>query len=300
MSHPTLLFDSRDFHALIDGRLDPEHGPELSRRLAAEPETRERIEGWKRQNDALKRQFAGVVLEPVPVRLLPKSLARHTAPGPSGNGARGRPASAQTHAAQGRRPTLDGIGAAVAVFLCGAAATAALESGFFAHIGGGAKSADAVAAPAGRGIAARAAETHQTFATDLNRPVEIPASDEARLLKWIQHRLAMPIRIPDLRPQGWNLIGGRIVPGELGPAAFLVYGNGIERLGLYVARTDASAGDGVSFADAGSGPGSTASWVDEPFGYALTTSRNVAWLERNGVALYDSVRAQARDNASAF
>ena len=52
--------------------------------------------------------------------------------------------------------------------------------------------------------------------------------------------------------------------------------------------------------DNGAGLASVAYWVDEPVGYALTTSRDSGWLERNGAALYQSVRAQARDNASAF
>ena len=101
-------------------------------------------------------------------------------------------------------------------------------------------------------------------------------------------------------PQGWSLLGGRVLPGEVGPAAFLVYGNGVERLGLYIGRTNTHQSETYRVYDNGAGLASVAYWTDEPIGYALTTSRDSSWFNRNGAALYQSVRAQARDNASAF
>ncbi len=73
----------------------------------------------------------------------------------------------------------------------------------------------------------------------------------------------------------------------------------MERLGLYLARTNARQSDDVAVYDNGAGLASVAYWTDEPIGYALTTSRDAAWLNRSAPALVRSIKAQARDNASA-
>jgi len=40
---------------------------------------------------------------------------------------------------------------------------------------------------------------------------------------------------------------------------------------------------------------SVSTWGDGTFGYALTTSHDVRWLDHNGGALRNSVRMQIRD-----
>lgn len=304
MSQRPRPFDDADLHAYVDGQMDLARRTSFIQALAADPELRAKAEIWKRQNQALTNTFGPVLSEQVPVRLMPKSLVRRGGSPALVQGS--KPASSPPsraslddgHAAHAPART---VAVAAGTFLLGVACS--IGAGGFGWSLGVFASKPAIGSALqsdGRNLAIRAYEAHQTYVTDLNRPVEVPASDQVHLVKWIQHRLAMPIRIPSLSPQGWTLLGGRILPGEVGPAAFLVYGNGVERLGLYMGRTNMHQSDSYRVYDNGAGLASVAYWVDEPIGYALTTSRGSTWLSKNGQALYQSVRAQARDNASAF
>ena len=298
MSRP---FDETDCHAFVDGQMDLDRRAAFMRALSANPDLKSRLRTWKEQNEALLATFGPVLSEPVPVRLMPTSVGRdqraarietvRPAPRPA------PPLRAGPDRGRGGAGSL--VGVAVLAFLIGALLAFGLLEAFVDRPGGRTSLQDAAPAGFGRALAQRAYEAHETFATDLNHPVEVSALDRPALIRWIQHRLALPVRIPDLRSEGWELLGGRILPGELGPAAYLLYTNGVERLGFYMARTNARQSDEVAIYDNDAGLASAAYWTDEPIGYALTTSRDAAWLSRSAPALVRSIKAQARDNASA-
>ena len=295
MTDVTRPFDETDHHAFVDGQMALDRRAVFMRALSATPDLKARIDGWRMQNEALMSTFGSVLFESVPVRLMPTNLSQDNRPRASLKTGAQRPEGP----AAGRPSAASHIGVAVVAFLTGALVVfAAVEAGVGPHA-----PIRTTQAPdpqtIGRSLALRAYEAHETYATDINRPVEVAAGDDDRLLSWIQHRLSMPVRIPDLRLEGWSLIGGRVLPGEVGPAAFLVYGNGVERLGLYMARTNGHQSDRYTVYDNGAGLASVAYWVDEPVGYALTTSRDAAWLDRNAASLFVSIRTQTRGNATA-
>ena len=45
-------------------------------------------------------------------------------------------------------------------------------------------------------------------------------------MKWLSKKLNYTIRIPDLGPEGYTLLGGRLLSDQSGPAAFLMFQNG--------------------------------------------------------------------------
>ena len=58
-------------------------------------------------------------------------------------------------------------------------------------------------------------------------------------MQWLSKRLDYELRIPDLERTGLKLVGGRLLPGPFGPAAFCMYeGPSGERFTIYYARTD--------------------------------------------------------------
>lgn len=78
----------------------------------------------------------------------------------------------------------------------------------------------------------QALSMHRTFALDTNRPVEYPAS-EPNLASMLSKRVGFVVPIPDLSSAGFHLLGARLLPGEAGASAFLVYETSQrERLGL--------------------------------------------------------------------
>ncbi|MDF3837204.1 anti-sigma factor, partial [Cupriavidus basilensis] len=83
---------------------------------------------------------------------------------------------------------------------------------------------------------ARHADTaYAVYAPEQRHPVEVAAVDEAHLRTWLSRRLARTLTIPSLDEYGYALMGGRLLPGEGGPAAQLMYQNRTgERLTLYI------------------------------------------------------------------
>ncbi len=305
-SHPA-NFDEADLNAFVDGCIEPSRAAALAESLASDREARARIDGWKRQNDTLRTLFASVLLEPVPVRLSPVTLAAGASggKGPDGLGLAQAGPDGRMVPAKSTEPlgvtgrtlgivAMTSIGMAIVGFTAGALTSLGTNGfGFVPLAGSGAVTTEGKSA--GYSFAARAAETHQTFSTDLNRPVELAANEGARLLRWLQHRLSVPIKIPDLQRQGWTLIGGRVIPGQYGPAAFLVYGSGSDRLGLYIAHTPNRQAEGISTVEVGPMQTSISTWGDDTFGYALTTSHDIRWLDHNGGALRSSIQVQILD-----
>lgn len=80
--------------------------------------------------------------------------------------------------------------------------------------------------PPGRGIdalAQEAAASYAVYAPDLERPIEIPASDLAALDQWVSRRIGRPVRAPDLSGSGFRLLGGRLVATPNGTAGMFLY-----------------------------------------------------------------------------
>lgn len=71
-----------------------------------------------------------------------------------------------------------------------------------------------------------AAMAHAVYSPEVRHPVEVGADQEEHLLRWLSKRLGASLKIPHLAPQGYALValvGGRLLPGERGPAAQFMY-----------------------------------------------------------------------------
>ena len=65
-------------------------------------------------------------------------------------------------------------------------------------------------------------------------------AERPHLVYWLSKRLDYQLLMPDLEASGLKLVGGRLLPGPFGPAAFCMYeGASGERFTIYYARTDA-------------------------------------------------------------
>ena len=84
-------------------------------------------------------------------------------------------------------------------------------------------------------FARRADAAYVVFAPEERHPVEVAAADQAHLRAWLSRRLARTLTIPSLDEYGFTLLGGRLLVGEAGPAAQLMYQDPAgERLTLYI------------------------------------------------------------------
>ncbi|WP_144630954.1 anti-sigma factor family protein [Bordetella genomosp. 13] len=250
-----------DLHAYADGQLPEARRAGVAALLAQQPEARARVDGWRRQNEALREFLDPVLDEPLPLRL-PLAPPR-------------RPS-----AFAGRWGVL-AAGLAVAVVSACAA--------WFVRGAVDARQAGAVPAVAqgadGTSFARRAAVAHAVYAADVRRPVEVGADQQQALVTWLTKRLGASVKAPALGGLGYELVGGRLLPGGQGPVAQFMYtATDGQRLTLYVTRE--AAGDQTAFRFTQDGAVRVFYWVEGSFGYALSGEVDRATLQRVADEVY--------------
>jgi anti-sigma factor RsiW len=230
----TMPVTETDLHAYVDGLLPPGRCDAVDAHLAAHPDELQRVREWRGQNRALHELFDPVLEEPVPAR-----LRKAIEPRP-------------------RRQILR-YAAGVLLFVFGGA------TGWLVHEYSGAPAADRMTA-----FAHQAAIAHVVYSPEVRHPVEVGADQEAHLVAWLSKRLGANLKVPQLGEAGYQLVGGRLLPGNQGPVAQFMYqdGNGL-RLTLYV-RTNAAENRETAFRYALERGVSVFYWVDGRSGYALS------------------------------
>jgi len=219
-----------ELHAYVDGQLDATRNAAVEAYLAANPAEAERARAYARQNEQLHALFDSALDEPVPEAL---------------------------HVHPARRAASPMRYAALLVI--------AVVGGVFGWILRG-----ETPLTISTSLPQQAALAHVVYAPEVLHPVEVGAQEEAHLVSWLSKRLGAPVNAPHLSDAGYELVGGRLLPGEAGPAAQFMYqdarGN---RLTLYV-RTTADGNRETAFRYAKEDKVGVFYWVDGTFGYALT------------------------------
>lgn len=238
-----------ELHAYVDGVLAPERRAAVEAYLAANPDAAQRVKDYRAQNTMLRAALDPALSESVPAGLAvrPRAAARPW----------------RRHA---------GIAASLVV---------AAALGWFAR--------GQVLAPAefDTELAQRALLAHRVYAPEVLHPVEVSARQEQHLVQWLSKRMRTPVRAPRLADAGFQLVGGRLLPGtDENPAAQFMYENAEgRRLTLYVAanrdgpRETAfryNEADGVH----------TFYWIEGALGYALTGEIDRPQLLRVAEAVY--------------
>lgn len=121
-----------------------------------------------------------------------------------------------------------------------------------------------------RTLAHSAAIAHAVYMPEVRHPVEVGAEQETHLVQWLSKRLGTSLKVPDFSAQGFDLVGGRLLPGERGPVAQFMYQDAQgRRLTLYV-RNDAAENRETAFRYAHEGRIGVFYWLDGHLGYALS------------------------------
>jgi anti-sigma factor RsiW len=243
----TLLPGEAELHAYVDGRLDASRRAAVEGRLASDAEAAQRVRAWGGQRDSLRVLHAEMLQEPIPEHLL------HAA-----NQLQHR----STRMGQWQR--WGGLAASVLVaFVLGWGGHGQwLERGF----GTGPRPTMA--------FAHQAAVAHVVYMPEVRHPVEVEAAQQQHLVQWLSKRLNRPLKVPNLAPSGYELVGGRLLPGEGGARAQFMFQNAAgERVTLYIGAVDGASQKGMeetAFRYATEGSIATFYWVDQGFGYALS------------------------------
>jgi anti-sigma factor RsiW len=243
-----------ELHALVDGQGTLDDLAALRVRLAEDPDAQARLMQWQRQRDALHHLHAQVLSEAVPATLLQAAQA--------GDAVR----------TTGNHWWRYGGMAAAVVMAFGAGW---LANANWQQVGGREAAAPSMArAQPEREFVRQAVLAHAVYAPEIRHPVEVSAQEQKHLVQWLSKRLDKPLKVPDLTAQGFDLVGGRLLPGEAGARAQFMFQNATgQRVTLYLGAMD-SAAAGVSGKETGFRFESQAAipsfyWVDQGFGYAL-------------------------------
>jgi len=268
---PDTGLDDDRLHALVDGRLPGDEAQALRRRLAGDPAARERVHAWQAQRERLRGLHADWEAAPVPPPLAQAARDFQTR---------------RMRSAQAWR-------------MAGLAASLALAFGLGWTLHGTVRPADPAAATLARSappplaptqrFALQAAAAHAVYQPEQRHPVEVGAAQQEHLVQWLSKRLGRPLHIPDLQPQGYELVGGRLLPGDAGPggtsgarAQFMYQNAAGQRVTLYLGALPAAGTAGASgrtaptpaaetaFRYEGDGPVPSFYWVEDGFGYALS------------------------------
>ncbi|WDZ94436.1 anti-sigma factor [Herbaspirillum sp. WKF16] len=269
-----------DLHAYVDGQLPAARAQEVAAWLAQDPgnaDALERVRAWRGQNEALHGLFDEVLDEPPPPRLTGFSRTggrrRLDRAGAAANGS-----AWLRHAAMLLIALAGGIGGWL---LRDAAGEGGMQWMPGAH--------SPMVAVAPITLARQAAVAHNVYSPDLRRPVEVGADQEQALVTWLSRRIGANVRAPKLAPLGYDLIGGRLLPGQSGPVAQFMYQDaGGQRLTLYVSR-DQVQSQGTGFRFAQEDKLNVFYWIDGQFGYALSGGIARNELSRIASSVYEQL-----------
>jgi anti-sigma factor RsiW len=132
----------------------------------------------------------------------------------------------------------------------------------------------------------RAARAHLVYASEVRHPVEVDATQQDHLVKWLSKRLDTDLKVPVLAKDGYELLGGRLLPGNEGPVAQFMYQDASgKRLTLYVTRPHKGE-ELTAFRFAQEGPVSVFYWIDKDCGYALSGEVDRPTLARVASTVY--------------
>lgn len=246
---PTSLHDEATLQAFVDGRLDAHERAAFQARLQVDEEAAARVQALQRQRESLRELHREVLQEPVPAAML--------------------------HTAQLLRRRSDSFadwqrwgGWAASLFIAFTVGWASNQQWQIY----GERAAAAKARGAGE-FARQAGLAHAVYLPEVRHPVEVDATQQEHLVQWLSRRLNRALKIPNLGEQGYQLVGGRLLPGEKGARAqFMYQAASGDRITLYVGAIDDVAGRGngpTAFRFTADGQVATFYWADQGFGYAL-------------------------------
>ncbi|MGF6753402.1 anti-sigma factor family protein [Paraburkholderia sp. GAS42] len=240
-----------ELHSYVDGSLAAHRREEIDRLLETNDELAARVSDYFSLNNMFHERYDRVLNEPVPARLRP-SVKR------SWHDALNWPQFAAMAAT-----LVLGVGIGVGTNMGRQAATVA--SG-----GAGDALEHRVSADGAELFARQSAIAHVMYAPEVMRPVEVGVDREQELVTWVSNRMGTNVRPPILTRTGFELMGGRLLPGSDGPVAQFMYHDAKgERITLCISHRKVSA-DTTAFKLYQDGPVNVFYWVDGDFGYAVS------------------------------
>jgi len=241
-----------DLHAYVDGALSAGRREQVERAIELNPALAARVSDYFSLNNMFHERYDRVLNEPIPARLRTLKKARWS-------GAANWPRFAGMAAA-----LVAGIGIGIgtnmgrdALSLPGTSASSAANT-------------RDVSAEGMEAMARQAALAHVVYMPAVDRPDDIGKDREQDFVQYLSNKLGTDVHPPLLTKSGFELMGGRILPGDNGPTAQFMYRDAKgERVTLCIARRKTSTNI-TAFKLYRDGPVNVFYWIDGDFGYAVS------------------------------
>ncbi|MDO8875348.1 MAG: anti-sigma factor [Pseudolabrys sp.] len=249
-----------ELHAYVDGELPADRREAVGAWLAANPEQAALVAAWRAQADSIRARYGDVVNEPVPERLHLDQIIRNDI----------------THSrTRGRTWAAMATAAALVAFIAGGG------------VGWYARAVTTTAPAVFDRFTAEALDAYKLYVVEVRHPVEVPGSEVAHLRQWLSRRVGHELNIPDLQSLGLKLVGGRLLPGPTGAAAFYMYeGPTGERFTIYCGK---AGGPETALHFKSAEPFASFTWVDDKVGYVVSGPADRARLEAVTKVVYEQV-----------
>ena len=269
--------DDTRLSAWMDGELDAPARAQVDAWLRDHLEDAAQVRQWAADRNALRAHFEPVLDEPVPPALQQTVLQAGTVAG--------RPVAANAGWGGAWGNGLRRVAVVAGLLLTGGMAGGVIGAALAGGESSGLAAWSLPWAPGARDggpVRAgswphRAAVAHAVYAPEVRHPVEVNVAQgsaaeqraqEEHLARWLSKRLDMPVRLYDLRGQGFELIGGRLLPDTNGPSAQLMYQNGGgQRVTVYLRKP--GAGTDTTFRFQRDGELGLFYWVEDGFGCSV-------------------------------
>lgn len=274
-AHPPHADNSATWHALVDGQLPPAEAEALRQQLQNNEHAQDTIAHWQMQRTRLHALHQDLLDAPVPDALRATAL-RVTA----------------HRAQQAQWWRWGGMAASVLVAFVLGWTGRSQWPGPATHPTMAGQTALLASAPVQR-FAQQAAVAHAVYQPEVRHPVEVTAAQQDHLVQWLSKRLDRPLKLPALGPQGYELVGGRLLPGDSGARAQFMYQNSTgQRITLYLGAlaTPSSATPATAFQFTENGPVPGFYWTDAGFGYALSGQLSRPELLELATAVYQQLQ----------
>jgi anti-sigma factor RsiW len=245
-----------DLHGYVDQALSPERRAEVASYLGDHPDIGKRVASFADQRRLLRTALAPIAEEPVPATLNLSRMIENR-----------------------RRHVSVRWAIAAMLLLC-------IGGAFGWDLRGSLQPA-----PGGlTALAQEASDSFNVFAPDHVRPVEMRASDSAELVEWVSSRLNRTVKVPDLGPSGYRLMGGRLIATSHGPAAMFMYDNDRGSRIVMLTRPMNSADQNAPMTARSKGDLAGFTWADGGTGYSVVGQAPADVLK----PLADEMRKQIR------
>jgi anti-sigma factor RsiW len=227
------IFEKWALHAYADGQIGDEEKRAVEQILANNDEVKNTLSEIQRQKAELHKAYDSVLDEDIPASILKAAQGVKQAP---------------------FWPRL-ALAASLSALVIGAGA------GWFAHNYVGQQAM-------AESLAQRSLDAFEIYGVDQRHPVEVAATESEHLKTWLSNRLGVKFNIPDLAPQGFTLVGGRLLVESGKPAGLLMYEDADKkRMSIYIAANDEKSNSSMIVEHRGKLV--TCYWVEPDMVYAL-------------------------------